>query len=156
MTRMRGVAPFPELWARRTTLSDEAGASYELMAVEDLVRAKKTQREKDWPIITTLVEGHYHALRGEPTPERIAFWLLESRVPERLRGLALEFAAECRWLQNTRPLLTYAATGDLDTLRSALDAETRAEQAKDRAYWEPLRRDLEDFRRQERGGKDDC
>ena len=42
--------------------------------------------------------------------------------------------------------------GDLDALRAAIDAETRAEQAKDRAYWEPLRRELEEFRCQERTG----
>ena len=38
----------------------------------------------------------------------------------------------------------------LETLRTALDAEVRAEQARDRAYWEPLRRELEAFRHAER------
>jgi hypothetical protein len=36
--------------------------------------------------------------------------------------------------------------GDLAALRPALDAEVRAEQDKDRAYWEPLKRELESFR----------
>jgi hypothetical protein len=66
----------------------------DLLAVEDLVQAKKTQRDRDWPVI----------------------------------------AAE------------------MDSLREALDVETRAEQAKDRAYWAPLKAELEDFRRTERGG----
>jgi len=37
-------------------------------------------------------------------------------------------------------------------LSPALDAEARAEQAKDRAYWAPLKAELEAFRRAERLG----
>ena len=154
MTRLRDLDPFPALWARRTTLSDAQGHTYDLLAVEDLVQAKKTQREKDWPIISALVEGHYHALNAEPTPERIAFWLRETRTPERLCDLALRFPAETRTLLPARPLLAHAISGDLDAMRTALDVEVRAEQAKDRAYWEPLRREMEQFRREERGGGD--
>jgi hypothetical protein len=36
--------------------------------------------------------------------------------------------------------------GDLAALRPALDAEVRVEQDKDRAYWEPLKRELESLR----------
>ena len=150
MTRLRDLAPFPVLWARRTTLTDESGESFDLLAVQDLVHAKKTQREKDWPMISALVEGHYHALRAEPTAERIDFWLREARTPERLNELAARFPAETRVLLSTRSLLTHALTGDLDAMRPLLDAEVRAEQAKDRAYWEPLRREMEAFRREER------
>ena len=32
------------------------------------------------------------------------------------------------------------------------DAEIRAEQEKDRRYWEPLKREMEEFRRAERQG----
>ncbi len=152
MTRQRGLASFEELWARRTTLTGEAGEIYDLLAVEDLVQAKKTQREKDWPMITALVAGHYHTLRVEPTAARIAFWLHEARTPELLRDLAARFPAEARAAQAARPLLAHAFTDDLDAMRAAIDVETRAEQAKDRAYWEPLRRELEEFRRQERAG----
>jgi hypothetical protein len=150
MTRLRDVAPFPELWSRRTTLTEEDGATYDLLAVEDLVQAKKTQREKDWPIIAALVEGHHHALRAAPTLERVAFWLREARTPELLGDLAGRFPAEARAMLATRSLLSHAIAGDLDALRTAIDVETRAEQARDRAYWEPLRRELEEFRRQER------
>ena len=37
-------------------------------------------------------------------------------------------------------------------LREALDAEVRAEQEIDRKYWEPLKREMEAFRRAEREG----
>lgn len=40
--------------------------------------------------------------------------------------------------------------GEVDALREALDAEVRAEQAKDRAYWDPLKAELEAWRRAER------
>jgi hypothetical protein len=149
MTKLRDLAPFSELWARRTTLTDESG-SYNLLAVQDLVLAKKTQREKDWPVIAALVEGHYYALRKEPTAARIEFWLKEARTPERLAELALRFPAETHALSASRPLLVHAISGNMDAMRSLLDAEVRAEQARDRVYWEPLRRELETFRREER------
>jgi hypothetical protein len=150
MTHLRNVAPFPILWSRRTTLVDADGEAYDLLGVEDLIQAKKTQREKDWPVIAALVEGHYHAFRAEPTAERVAFWLREARTPERLQELVARFPAEAGAAQATRPLLAHARGDDLDALGAALDAETRAEQAKDRVYWEPLRRELGEFRRLER------
>ena len=115
-----------------------------------MVRAKKTQRERDWPVIDALVEGHYRALGGEPTPERAAFWLAESRTPERLIDLAQHYPNEARAQSSRRPLLGLASSGESDALRQALDAEARAEQAKDRAYWAPLKAELEAFRRAER------
>ena len=152
MTRLRDLPGFEVLWARRTTIRDEGGETFELMSVEDLVRAKKTQRDKDWPVIDALVEAHYRALGGEPTPERVAFWLAESRTPERLIGLAQRFPTEAHAQSSRRPLLSLAFSGASEALREALDAEVRAEQAKDRAYWAPLKAELEAFRRAERTG----
>ena len=153
MTRLRDLPDFQTMWERRTTITDDDGNVYELLAVEDLVQAKKTQREKDWPVISALVEGHFRQFHHEPTPNRILFWLRESRTPERLRELVSRFPAETKTILGSRPLLAQAISGDLEPLRAALDAEVRVEQAKDRAYWEPLRREIEGFRREElRGG----
>jgi hypothetical protein len=146
MTRPRDLPAFETLWPRRTTIRDEEGETFDLLSVPDLVQAKKTQREKDWIAIGALVEGHYHAMHAEPTPERIVFWLTESRTPERLVALASDFSKEAGSLQGARPLLAHAVAGNLPALRAALDAEARAEQDKDRAYWAPLRRELEAFR----------
>ncbi len=66
MTKMRGVDPFAKLWPQRTTLLAEGGASYELMSLPDLVKAKKTQRDKDWPMIRRLVEADYFKHREQP------------------------------------------------------------------------------------------
>jgi hypothetical protein len=152
MTRLRDLPDFEVLWARRTTIRDEGGQTFELMSVDDLVQAKKTQREKDWPVIDALVEAHYRALGDEPTAERIAFWLAESRTPERLTALAGRFPDEARAQTSRRPLLALAFAGATEALREALDAEARAGQAKDRAYWAPLKAELEAFRRAAREG----
>jgi hypothetical protein len=55
MSCLRGVAGFEELWVRRTTI-EVAGEPIDLLALEDLVRMKKTQRDKNWPMIRRLVE----------------------------------------------------------------------------------------------------
>jgi hypothetical protein len=43
-----------------------------------------------------------------------------------------------------------AINGDLPRLRVELQAEVLREQDKDRLYWEPLKREMEEFRRAER------
>jgi hypothetical protein len=152
MTRLRDLADFDVLWGRRTTITLEAQVDIHLLSVQDLVEAKKTQREKDWPMISALVEGHYHSLHNDATPERIVFWLTESRTPERLIELVSRFPDDAATLQSERSLLRLAEPGKEVELREALDAEVRAEQEKDRLYWEPLKRELAEFRRAERQG----
>jgi hypothetical protein len=71
----------PETWARRTTLSIDDG-TIDLMSLPDLVQAKKTQCDKDWPMLRRLLEVHYFANRENPTHEQIRFWLLELRTPD--------------------------------------------------------------------------
>ena len=91
MTRLRGCDGFEQLWQRRTSIEDRAtGIVYELLSIEDLVRAKKTQRDKDWPMLRRLVEAHYRQFSYEPTQAAICFWLREMTSPELLREIALE------------------------------------------------------------------
>jgi hypothetical protein len=151
MTKLRDLPDFSILWDRRTTITESNGQKIDLLSVPDLVNAKKTQRMKDWPMISALVEGHYDQYTSEPNPSRIDFWLRESRVEDRLIDLVVRFPAEAAAMAaSTRPLLALAITPDLPRLREALDAEVRAEQEKDRIYWEPLKREMEEFRRAER------
>ena len=152
MTRLRDLPDFATLWERRTVFQDDAGAEFHLLSVPDLVHAKKTQRNKDWPVIELLVSIHHRENAAAPRPDWIGFWLREARTPELLVELAARFPAETHALLPARPLLAHAIGGDLDAMRVMLDAEVRAEQSKDRAYWEPLRREIEAFRRDERGG----
>ncbi|MFM8981978.1 MAG: hypothetical protein ACKOLA_03565, partial [Spartobacteria bacterium] len=78
----------------RTTITESDGQQIDLLSVPDLVNAKKTQRMKDWPMISALVEGHYDQYTSEPNPLRIEFWLRESRVEDRLIDLVVRFPAE--------------------------------------------------------------
>jgi hypothetical protein len=152
MTRLRGLPPFSTLWDRRTTFQDQDGTEFHLLSIPDLVQAKKTQRNKDWPVIELLVAIHHRENTSDPRPDWVTFWMREARTAELLQQLVQRFPVEAQALLPKRPLLAQAIQGglDMETLRAALDAEVRAEQAKDRAYWEPLRRELEAFRREER------
>ena len=151
MTRLRDLPEFQILWERRTVIGDKTGDEFHLMSIPDLVDAKKTQRTKDWPIIELLVAIHYRENAPANRADWIEFWLRQARSPELLGELIQRFPAEARAQAEKRPLLTLAISGQVDALREALDAEVRAEQAKDRAYWAPLKAELEAFRRAERG-----
>ena len=149
MARMRGVADFAELWERRTTLQGEDGTIYELLSLPDLVQAKKTQRDKDWPMIRRLIEADHAACRGTPSLAQVRFWLREGRTPPLLLDLAREFPDEARVLTvGPRPLLqaALALLNDEAGVEAALAEEEHAERAVDRAYWAPLRTELERMR----------
>ena len=150
MTSLRDLPPFSVLWERRTVIAADGGEEFHLLSIPDLVEAKKTQRTKDWPIIELLVAIHYRENGANPSPDWIEFWLRQARTPELLAELAQRFPSEARAVSSRRPLLHLAFSGESEALRAALDAEARAEQAKDRAYWAPLKAELEAFRRAER------
>ena len=78
------------------------------MALPDLVAAKKTQRDKDWPMIRRLVDVNYLSHRDEPTPEQIRFWLRELRTPELLVEVAQAHADVAEEFAGARPLLKLA------------------------------------------------
>ena len=146
MSVMRGVAPFPELWERRTVLTDAEGTRYELLSLPDLVAAKKTQRDKDWPMLRRLLEADYYAERKTASVERVRFWLRELRTPELLIELAGQHPSQCEELMRARSLLALAAAGDANALQTGLDAEERRERELDRLHWQPLKAELERLR----------
>jgi len=145
MSVMRGVDAFEQLWQRRTTMKENGGLTLEVLSLPDLVKAKKTQRRKDWEMIRRLVEADY-AAPNDPSTARVEFWLMESRTPEMLVHLAETFRAEATGLAYKRPLLRHALSGDIHSLEVALQAEHIAEMDNDRNYWQPLRKELEDLR----------
>jgi hypothetical protein len=148
MSVMRGVAAFDELWRRRTTLEVAGGTCLEVLSLPDLVQAKKTQRDKDWPMIRRLVEAHYAQHRENPNPQQVQFWLQESRTVSLLLELAQRFPDELLAATGVRPLLALAGTGDEVGLAGALEAEEKRERDADRLYWLPLRKELEALRHQ--------
>jgi len=145
MSLMRGVAPFRELWERRTTVTLPDGLSMEVLGLRDLVQAKKTQRDKDWPMIARLVEVHYLNHREESTAAQREFWFRELRNVALLNTLAAQFPDEAAALAAVRPAIAAALSRD-DAERALRDEEER-ERAADRAYWEPLKKQLEELRR---------
>ena len=146
MTKMRGVDPFPDLWDRRTTLAiDDTEA--DLLSLPDLVKAKKTQRSKDWPMIRRLIEAHWFQNRSEPTPERIDFWLRECLTAEILLELVDAFPAEANALQSSRPAIFTTFQKDIEAIEKKLDEERLSEVEADKTYWLPLRQELERLRR---------
>ncbi len=146
MSSLRGVDTFPTLWSRRTTIAERGGATYELMSLPDLVRAKKTQRSKDWPMVRRLLEAHYLKHRSSALSEQQRFLLQELRTPELLIEAVKAWPETAREITPERPLLGVARKGELSRLESALDKEEQAERERDRAYWRPLRKELERLR----------
>ena len=145
MTKMRGVDPFPKLWARRTTVAVD-GDSINMMSLPDLVQAKKTQRDKDWPMVRRLIEVNYFENRDNPTTEQIRFWFLELRTPDLLIELAADQGRIPTQLRRQRPLLDFATTLTKSSLADALLEEEKREREADRQYWVPLKKELEKLR----------
>lgn len=148
MAKMRGVAPFPELWERRTDFEDGSGEVFTALSLPDLVQAKKTQRNKDWPMLERLLNVHFFEHQTSPQPAQVAFWFRELRTVELLTEAAARFPAAFAEALPVRPaVLTAVAEGDRDRIEAALADEQARERALDRAYWEPLKRELEGLRR---------
>jgi hypothetical protein len=143
---MRGVDPFSKLWRRRSSILLQDGSACEVMSLPDLVTAKKTQRDKDWPMIRRLVEVHYFENRDHPTRPQTLFWFRELRTPELLIELATRQKEATRTLLRKRPLLKFARPGQERALSEALLEEELREREKDRRYWIPLRAELEELR----------
>jgi hypothetical protein len=146
MAKMRGVDSFAKLWIRRTVIELPDGTKCDLLSLPDLVQAKKTQRDKDWPMLRRLVEAHYFEHHANPNSAQIRFWLRELRTPQLLVEVARAHATICRRLVLHRSLLAIAALGNAAKLERALAAEEATEREKDRLYWLPLRKELEKLR----------
>jgi len=145
MSRMRGVDPFPELWERRTTIEVD-GDLMDLLSLPDLVKAKKTQRSKDWPMIQRLVEANWFQNQHEPNPARVEFWLKECRTSELLLRMVKEHSVQAARVANTRPLLLHAIAGEVLELERGLEHEQKKAMSEDKAYWEPLKKEIERLR----------
>ncbi|MGH7952214.1 MAG: hypothetical protein ACREFE_09890 [Limisphaerales bacterium] len=146
MSKMRGVDSFAKLWKRRTVIELPDKTVCDLLSLPDLVQAKKTQRDKDWPMIRRLVEAHYFSHHARPDAARIKFWLMELRTPQLLLEVVQSHARLARRLAAKRPLLTHAISGRLASLERALSNEENNLRAADKAYWRPLLKELESLR----------
>jgi hypothetical protein len=153
MSKLRGVDEFALLWERRSTFELSGAGEVEIMSLPDLVASKKTQRDKDWVMIRRLVEASYARDGGAPNPERIDFWIRESRTPEILVACARSFREEAQEIAGARGAAAAALEGDELAIREELAEEEARERALDREYWRPLRAELEELRRARREEK---
>jgi hypothetical protein len=140
MSALHGCEPFAQLWRRRKRLNLLGVGRVNVLALADLVQAKKTQRGKDWPMIRRLVEVDFHNRPARPSTSSIHFWLREARTPELLIDLSRRYPA--RRLAKIRPALLWAIKGNAQAVEESMRQEQEAIRAVDRAYWQPLRDEL--------------
>ncbi len=146
MSTMRGVEPFERLWERRTTVELESGLTVDLLSLPDLVKAKKTQHDKDWPMIRRLIEADFESCAGSPSQNQVDFWLLEARSPELLQKLCRDYPQRCSDLAAKRAILRTVRDGTDEHVQEALRSEEESQRKADREYWQPLQRELERMR----------
>jgi len=150
MSHMRGVEPFDRLWERRTTFALPELGDVDVLSLPDLVAAKKTQHDKDWPMVRRLVDASYLRDGREPTLPRVQFWLAELRTPSLLVECAERFRATAERAATTRPAVAAALRADVQAVERDLAREEETERSRDRTYWAPLRAELEELRRRAR------
>lgn len=143
---MRGVADFPELWERRQEIELPETGKIAVIGLTDLVKTKKTQRDKDWPMIRRLVEADIYRTPDVPPEDKICFWFAECRTPELLTMLAASYLKIATRMSANRPLLHAASQGNQEELQRLLREEEDREREADRQYWKPLRDELEAWR----------
>ena len=148
MSKMRGCDDFDHLWRRRRRYKLPRQGLVSVLSLADLVQAKKTQRDKDWPMIRRLVEVDYHNRPLRPSPKQVKFWLRECRTPAMLIELCSSFPRAAQRLAAARPALECAMRRNIDEVERLLRSEEDAQREADRVYWRPLREELFRWRTQ--------
>jgi len=153
MSVMRGADPFLKLWSRRNVMRLPGAGSVPVMSLPDLVRVKKTQRDKDWPMIRRMVDADMVRAGARGPAARVRFWLRELRTPEHLIELTARHPVEARRMAGKRKAVARALQGDQRGVAAELRKEEDRERAADRRYWAPLRAELERWRLERRSPK---
>jgi uncharacterized protein (DUF433 family) len=111
MSRMRGVDSFERLWSRRTTIELPGGAAFDLLSLPDLVQARKTQRDKDWPMKLQDREWAKPKLGGQVSIRRCLTWRrLGSAGASASRLVRLALASAQGMLARIAPVARYDMT----------------------------------------------
>ncbi len=145
MSKMRGVDSFATLWRRKEQFDLPGVGRVAALSLPDLVKAKKTQRDKDWPMVRRLIEADVARRRSRIPVTRLRFWIEECRSYDLLRELARRHPEVARRVR--RPALRAAIRGDAERTADLLREEEDRERRRDRLYWAPLRSELERWRR---------
>jgi hypothetical protein len=158
LSRMRNVPAFDVCRSRRSIMPVQDVGEVDVMGIEDLVTAKKTRRDKDWPVVTRLVDVHYRNFADEPIERRVAFWLRELRSPEMLVDLVRRTPDTAQAVADVRPAVARAldlarGQGSHAAIRLAVRDEEEIERAADEAYWAPLLKERASMRRERPRGR---
>jgi len=146
MSKLKGCDVFGKLWARRNRVKISGLGAVNIISLEDLVQSKKTQRDKDWLMLSRLVENDVFINEGSGSSAKVSWWLAQCRVPETLARLCADHPRQVRGGIARRPLLREAVKNNLKKLSGLLKKEEAAERAKDLSYWLPLKKELENLR----------
>lgn len=147
MAKLRGCDTFNDLWKRRKTVNIGNHTIVDLISLEDLVRCKKTQRDKDWIMLKRLVEIDILNTKTKPDIDKTKWWFYECRTVDLLIDLSKRYPNMAKKCIDKRPLLIYAIKKETDKLDVLLKEEEWKERELDRVYWLPLRKELEQLRR---------
>jgi hypothetical protein len=145
MAVLRGCDPFPQLWARRTEVDLPGVGPVPVLSLRDLVRSKKTQRDKDWGHVRRLVEADYLARLREAAEDDVRWWLAELQTPTYVMDVVRTHPHLVGGIAS-RPWLAAATQEGETAVEERLLEEQRRIRAEDRAYWAPLREELERMR----------
>jgi hypothetical protein len=146
MSQLRGCDPFDILWRRRNTVSLKNKLVIQIIGLEDLVRSKKTQRDKDWYMLKRLVENDILTHKSNAGVKKVRWWLEECRSPGLMMELTQKYPVIAKESLMQRPLISSAIDSDLPKLELNLYEEELAERQKDIEYWAPLKKELEELR----------
>jgi hypothetical protein len=98
-------------------------------------------------MIRRLMERSYFTRDDVVTPEQAGFWLRQLRTAELLIEASVAWPEMAQAVLAERPAVAAAVAGDVSLVAVALEEEERAKRFRDREYWQPLKRELEQARR---------
>lgn len=142
MTRPPRLGDIRAAWQRHVVFELDIGR-VSVLALEDLISTKKTQRDKDWATIGELVASDMVAHQSHADDARVGFWLREAREADTLIELTSRFPEIAVSAADGRPLLRFAIDRDRYRLEVGLAEEQIHGKEADRQYWAPLRSELE-------------
>lgn len=150
LTHPPRVDDVPGMWTRRVIIPVPGGEAVPVIALPDLIETKKTQRDKDWAMIGSLIDADIVRHQDTATDTQVLFWLQSARNADQLIEFATMFPTLATAAMMNRPLLADAIRRDHSALELGLAQEQIRGKAADRAYWAPRLAELEAMRWQER------
>lgn len=143
------VSGFLSAW-KDAQLIDWHRLNVPVLDAQRLIATKKTDRERDYPVIQLLGELIFEQARRERKNRKtIILWLAkESRNPQHLRNIARWNGGRQALLESKRPAAILAAqNASAIEIQEELNTEKEKLKEENREYWRPLISELRQLRR---------